>query len=99
MKFIIDGTAGVLMHPARYQIIQCLSHASEPLFVEQIAKNVKINPRMVSHHLDVLEKRELIECKYELVTVNDSKRRVAVRLCKVTPKTYDVLKDIRESVT
>ena len=99
MKFILDGTAGVVMHPARYQIIQCLSKTDEPLFVDQIAKEVKIHPRMVSHHLDVLEKMELVECKYELVTVNDSKRRIAARFCKLMPKTYDVLKDIKESVS
>jgi DNA-binding MarR family transcriptional regulator len=99
MKFILDGTAGIVLHPTRYQIIQCLSNNDEPLFVDQIAKEVNIHPRMVSHHLDVLEKMELVESKYELVTVNDSKRRIAARFSKLLPKTFEVLKDIKESVS
>jgi len=85
------------MHPARFKILQLLRQSKEPLFVEQIAKAVEIHPRMVSHHLDVLEEAKLVESKYELVKVNGSKRGVAVRLCSVTPKTEEVLQDIRES--
>jgi DNA-binding transcriptional ArsR family regulator len=99
MKFVIDGTAGLVMHPSRYQILQCLRKANEPLFVEQIAKLVNIHPRMVSHHLDILEEGELVESKYELVKVNGSKRGVAVRLCKATSKADEVFLDIKESVT
>jgi len=98
MKYIIDGTANVVMHPARYQIIQCLRKSKEPMFVEQIAKEVEVHPRMVSHHLDVLEKQELIECKYDLVQLDGSKRGIAVRLCKTTEKAENVFNDIKEAL-
>lgn len=84
------------MHPARYQIIQCIRKSQEPLFVDQIAKAVNIHPRMVSHHLDVLQEQGLVECKYELVNIEGSKRGVAVRLCTVTQKVEEVFQEIKE---
>jgi len=99
MKFITDGTASIVMHPARFKILQYLRQSKEPQFVEQIAKAVGIHPRMVSHHLDVLQEEKLIESKYELVKVDGSKRGVAVRMCISTHKVDDVLRDIRESST
>lgn len=86
------------MHPSRYRILQCLRKSDKPLFVEQIAKSLGIHARMVSHHLDVLEEQNLVECKYELMEASGSKRGVAVRLCKATPKVEEVFKDIEEAV-
>lgn len=97
-RFIDDGTAGLAMHPARYKILQQLRQSKQPLFVDQIARETKINPRMVSHHLDILEEAELVECNYDLVKVNGSKRGIAVRLCSITEKAEEVFKDIKESV-
>ena len=93
LKYITDGTAGVVMHPARYLILQCIRKSKDPLYVDQLAKAVDIHPRMVSHHLDVLEEQGLVECKYELVNIEGSKRGVAVRLCSVTPKTEEVFRN------
>jgi DNA-binding MarR family transcriptional regulator len=97
MNFITDGTAGLLMQPSRFKILQLLRQSKEPQFVEQIAKALEIHPRMVSHHLDILQDQGLIESKYELVNVERSKRGVAVRLCSATPKANEVLRQIRES--
>jgi DNA-binding transcriptional ArsR family regulator len=97
LKFIVDGTANVVMQPARYQILQYLRKTKEPRFVEQIAQATGIHPRMVSHHLDVLQDEGLVESKYELAKVDGSKRGVAVRLCVATPKADAVFKEIREN--
>jgi DNA-binding transcriptional ArsR family regulator len=98
MKYIIDGTASTLMHPSRYQIIQCLRDSSEPLFVDQISKETGINPRMVSHHLDILEEKGLVECAYEISKTQGSKRGIAIRLCLTTSKVDEVFQDIKESM-
>jgi DNA-binding transcriptional ArsR family regulator len=97
MDFIGDGTAGLLMQPSRFKILQLLRQSEKPQFVEQIAKALEIHPRMVSHHLDILQDQGLVESKYELVNVEGSKRGVAVRLCSATPKADEVLRQIRES--
>lgn len=98
MKFIIDGTANIVMHPARFQILWCLRQSNKPMFVEQISKEVDVHPRMVSHHLDVLEKQDLVHCNYEIIKVNGSKRGVAVRLCTPTSKAEEVLTNIKETL-
>ncbi|HVP23108.1 MAG TPA: helix-turn-helix domain-containing protein [Conexivisphaerales archaeon] len=98
MKFIVDGTAEILLHPSRIAIVKCLLEHKDGLFVEQIASKVGVNARMVSHHLDVLEDEGLVKSTYQLTKVEGSKRGVAVRLCVTTPKAGLVLKDIKESI-
>lgn len=98
MKIIDEGTAQIVMHPVRFNIIQCISEAAKPLYVEEIAAIVKEHPRLVSHHLNVLQKIGLIDCKYEIVKAKGSTRGVAVRLCSPTPKLREVFRDIAEAV-
>jgi len=94
MKIIDEGTAQMVMHPVRFKILQCIRDSSEPLFVEQIAKAVNEHPRLVSHHLDVLQETGLVNCKYVLTKIKGSTRGVAVRLCSTTPKLSEVFRDI-----
>jgi DNA-binding transcriptional ArsR family regulator len=95
MKSIYDGTALIVMHPVRFSILQCINRAKEPQYVEQIAKAVDEHPRLVSHHLNVLQDLGLIECNYEVATAKgSSKRGVAVRKCKATPKLSEVFQEI-----
>jgi predicted transcriptional regulator len=98
MNIIDEGTAQIVMHPVRFKILQCIKNTSKPLFVEQIAKVVGEHPRLVSHHLDILQEIGLVNCKYELVKAKGSARKVAVRLCSPTPKLSEVFQDIAEAV-
>ena len=98
MKIIDEGTAQIVMHPVRFKIIQCISGATKPLFVQQIAKAVGEHPRLVSHHLNVLQEIGLISCKYEIAKAKGSARGVAVRLCFPTPKLTEVFHDIAQAV-
>jgi len=85
------------MHPVRFRILQFINSSKAPQYVEQIAEATKEHPRLVSHHLNVLEKLELVECTYEVAKAKGSEKRgVAVRLCKATPKLSEVLQDIAE---
>jgi DNA-binding transcriptional ArsR family regulator len=99
MKIVDDGTAKLVMHPARFKILQCISGASAPLFVEQIAESVGEHPRLVSHHLDILQEIGLVNCKYEIAKAKGSARGIAVRLCSPTAKLPQVLSDIAKAVT
>ncbi|MDA4110935.1 MAG: helix-turn-helix domain-containing protein [Thaumarchaeota archaeon] len=96
-KFIADGTAESMMHPARFKILQYLREKNEPQFVDQIAKATGVHPRLVSHHLDVLEEKGLTASKYEISNSDGAKRGVAVRMCWALPKAEDVLRVVRES--
>ena len=95
MKSIYDGTATIIMHPVRFNILQFVKGSTEPQYVEQIAEAIDQHPRLVSHHLDVLQRLGLVECNYEVAPAKGSKKRgVAVRLCKATPKLSEVLREI-----
>lgn len=97
MKFIADGTAEIMMHPARFKILMLLRESATPLYVQQISKAAGIHPRLVSHHLDILEEEKLVQCTYELRRDDDSKRGVAIRMCRITLKARQALKNIREA--
>lgn len=94
MKIIDEGTAEIVMHPVRFKILQFIKNSNEPPFIEQIANAVNEHPRLVSHHIDVLQDIGLIECKYEFVKVKGSTREVAVRRCYPTSKVSQVFDEI-----
>jgi DNA-binding MarR family transcriptional regulator len=96
LDFISDGTAAQVMQPSRFKILQYLRSTDEPQYVEHIAETLKIHPRMVSHHLDILQEQGLIESRYEVANVAGSRRALAVRLSTATPKATEVLRQIRE---
>lgn len=98
MKIVDEGTAQIVMHPVRFKILQCIKGATKPLFVDQIAKAVEEHPRLVSHHLNVLQEIGLVNCRYGIEKVKGSTRRVAVRLCSPTSKLTEVLHDIAAAV-
>lgn len=98
MKIIDDGTAEIVMHPVRFKILQFIKEASEPPFVEQIA--IEEHPRLVSHHLNVLQEAGLVDCKYEVVKAKGSTTRgVAVRTCAPTAYLSKVFGLIGEAVS
>lgn len=99
MIYIEDGTAEIVLHPTRYLILRFLQDSVKPMYVDEIAKVVKVHPRMVSHHVDILEEKGLIISEYGLINSRNSKRKVAVRLCSVTQKLYEVFEDIRKSTS
>jgi len=93
---VADGTAEKMLQPSRFLILDYLMQSKEPRYVDQIAKALNIHPRMVSHHLDVMQELDLVETKYELVNMDGSRRGVAVRLATALPKAKDVLRQVHE---
>ena len=97
VKFILDGSAEVLLQPARFKIWNLLKETGRAMYVEEIARETGIHPRMVSHHIDVLESEKLVISRYE-VRKDGPKRGIAVRLCEPAPHAAEVTKDIKESI-
>ena len=98
MQIVDDGTAQLVMHPVRFRILRHINEAPKKQFVEEIAKAIGEHPRLVSHHLNVLQDIGLIECKYEAIKAKGSKRRrVAVRFCTPTPKLAEVFQDVAKA--
>jgi len=98
MKIVDDGIAQLVMHPVRFKILKHINETPEKQFVEEIAKAIDKHPRLVSHHLNVLQDIGLIDCTYEATKAKGSKRRrVAVRFCTPTPKLAEVFKDVAKA--
>jgi|GEM_PF-4846683 predicted transcriptional regulator len=97
VKFILDGSAEVLLQPARFKIWNLLKESGRAMYVEEISKKTGIHPRMVSHHIDVLESEKLVVTRYE-IRQDGPKRGIAVRLCELAPHAAEVVKDIKESI-
>ncbi len=98
LKFILDGTAEKLLQPARFKILRYMKQVGEPLSVQQIADALKIHPRLVSHHMDVMVGEKLVVSEYQLTRIGGSTRQVAKRMCMLTAKADAVLQDIADSV-
>jgi DNA-binding transcriptional ArsR family regulator len=99
IKIIDEGTAEIIVHPVRFRILQFVKAASEPPFVEQIAEAVHEHPRLVSHHLNVLQEIGLVDCRYEVAKAKGSMTRgVAIRVCAPTPKLSQVLEEIERAM-
>ena len=98
MKIVYEGTAQLVMHPVRFKILKHINGSHKKQFVEEIAKAIDEHPRLVSHHLNVLEDTGLIECRYEVAKAKGSRRRrVAARFCTATPKLAEVFKDVAKA--
>ena len=98
MRIVEEGTAKLVMHPVRFKILRHVAEAPTKQFVEEIAKAIDEHPRLVSHHLDVLQDIGLIKCTYEATKAKGSKRRrVAVRFCTPTPKLAEVFDEVAKA--
>lgn len=97
VKFILDGSAEVLLQPARFKIWNLLKETGRAMYVEEISRATGIHPRMVSHHLDVLVAEKLVTTRYE-IRKDGPKRGTAVRLAEPAPHAAEVTKDIKESI-
>jgi len=83
-----------LMQPRKKQIIKLIEQAGKPMYINEIAKYMKINHRTVSFHLTDLENFGFLKSKFE---INPDGR--GSRFYNITKKIYSTKqKIIEESV-
>ncbi len=99
MSAIEDGTASVIMQPLRFRIIGFLLKSGEPCYIDQIARAVKEDPRLISHHMDKLEDAGLVMGTLSIVQKSGSKRGWAGRFYEPTPKLKDTFAEIATIAT
>jgi len=97
VNFILDGSAEILFQPVRFKIWKLLKDNKRVMYIDEIANNIGIQPRLVSYHIDILESKKFLITHYEIKQGN-SKRGIVVRLCELSPHAIEVLKDIKESI-
>ena len=90
IKIPIDNPAIELIHVAaqstRLQILNLLTY--KKMYPTQLEKTLKIQRRVISFHLDALEKAKLVKSEFGLT---EDHRPQAVRYYSITPKGKDIL--------
>ena len=94
MSAIEDGTAAKLLQPERLGIIQQMLKAGAPVYIDQIAKVLKIDPLLVSFHMDKMEDSGLVASALKIVQKEGSRRGWAGRFFEPTPKLRDAFAQV-----
>ena len=91
IKIPTDNPAIELIHVAaqstRLQILNLLTYGKK-MYPTQLEKTLKIQRRVISFHLDALEKAKLVKSEFGLT---EDRRPQAVRYYSITPKGKDIL--------
>lgn len=94
-----SGVAEIAFQPHRYKILKHLSKSTEPQFVDQIAEATGIHPRLVSHHMDILEQYKLAKSEYGTMKAKDARKRmITVRFCEITKHCTETLHAVKQEV-
>jgi DNA-binding transcriptional ArsR family regulator len=96
MSVVEDGTASKIMQPLRLRIIRVLMEAGEPCYIDQIARELKEDPQLISFHLDKMEDNGLVKSTLNIVQKSDSKRGWAGRFFEPMPKLRDTFAQIAQ---
>jgi len=83
-----------LMQPRKKQIIKIIEGSGEPMYINEIAKRMKINHRTVSFHLTDLENFGFLKSKFQ---INPDGR--GSRFYNITKKIYAVKQKIIEELS
>lgn len=83
-----------LMQPRKKQIIKIIEGSGKPMYINEIAKKMKINHRTVSFHLTDLENFGFLKSKFE---INPDGR--GSRFYNITKKIYAVKQKIIEELS
>ncbi|RZN37724.1 MAG: ArsR family transcriptional regulator [Methanophagales archaeon ANME-1-THS] len=87
--------AHILLHPIRYRIVELL--AEKPMHINEIAKAMEEERRLVSYHLLTLEQYGFVSSKYEISEHPKSKGK-AIRKYWVNGKVEDVIAGLKKKL-
>lgn len=91
-----ETETAILLQPTRFKIALHLANASEPEYIERIADAVGENPRLVSHHLEMLEDMGLVTSEFQIIEGKNSGRGFAGRFFTPLPKLKESLQGLAD---
>lgn len=100
--------ANILLQPLRFEIYKLLKSTTSPLYIDEIAKKLSQDRRLVSYHLATMEEHGLATSKYlEIkpefwnghppISANPGTGK-AGRFYALTPKADRVLADLKKEI-
>ena len=92
--------ASVILQPIRYRIYQELKRAGRPLYVDELAKRLDVDRRLVSFHLATLEEHGFVTSEFKAITVAESNpgKGKAGRFFSLTGKAEKVIKRLKREI-
>jgi predicted ArsR family transcriptional regulator len=91
-------TFSLLLQPTRFKIALYLVDSSFPQYTEQIAAKVKEHPRLVLHHLELLESSGFVQSRYNIIYKSHG-RGFAARYFSPQPKLLDALQELSDTTS
>jgi predicted ArsR family transcriptional regulator len=92
--------ASIILQPIRYRIYQELKKAGKPLYVDEVAKRLDIDRRLVSFHLATLEEHGFVTSEFKAITAAQSNpgKGKAGRFFSLTEKADVVLRRLKKEI-
>ncbi len=91
-KDVLVEEAHVLLHPMRFRIVKLLTERQ--MHVSELSKVLQEERRLVSYHLETLEKYGFVKSKYELSEEKKSKGK-ALKIYWITGKVQEVMSGLK----
>lgn len=95
-NIVKDGL--ILLHPIRWKIYQALKEKGEPMYIDQLAKAIDEDRRLISFHLSTLEDNLFVESQFKVIKIAKSKGK-AGRFYKLTSKADKILPELAEIIS
>jgi predicted ArsR family transcriptional regulator len=92
--------ASIILQPIRYRIYQELKRAGKPLYVDEVAKRLEVDRRLVSFHLATLEEHGFVTSEFKAITPAQSNpgKGKAGRFFSLTGKAEKVLTRLKKEI-
>lgn len=91
-----EAIRDVLLQPTRFKIALYLANSKAAEYLDQIASAVDESPRLVAHHLEVLEDMGLVSSEFRIIENKESGRGFAGRFFTPLLKLHEVLNELSE---
>jgi len=85
----------ILLHPVRWKIYQTLKANEKSMYIDQIAKAISEDRRLISFHLSTLEDNGFVDSEFKVIKKAASKGK-AGRFYKLTSKADETLHNLTE---
>jgi len=95
----VISEAAALLQPTRYRIIMALVRArGKPMYIEEIAREINENHRLVSFHLVLMQREGFLTSEVREINKPDSPSGRAGRFYTLTPKVDEILSKLKKEL-
>ncbi len=98
MTDMSESGVHLLLQETRFKIVRELRRADGPLYIDELARKIEENPRLVSFHLTVLQRNGLVTSEFRVVD-SPQARGKAGRFFRLTEKANEAASRLAQEIT